>query len=123
METSQIVSRDDLKEKGFPAPVDITLEIKNSLSDEQNNIMLELIKLADRSEKLAKLRPPPPGGAFIKDGALIPCEDEDDLKVITLGPRRELEKDIKRSLNEALDAGLGFLGFIQRQCKNHGVKP
>ena len=122
MVAAQIISRDELKEKGFPAPADITLEIKNSLSDEQNNIMLELITLADRSEKLARLRPPL-SGAFVKDGALIPCEDEDDLKVITLDARRELENDIKKSLNKALDAGLGFLGFIQRQCDNHGVKP
>jgi len=73
-------------------------------------------------------------GAYSEDGtSLTPCEDWDDFKVINMfaPPEKqhplyrrtmEVRKQIRETLRESLELGLGHLGLIQRQCKNYQVK-
>jgi len=125
----QSVYREKLKKDGFPEPVPISEKLLKSLTKEQYEILYNLKVLAEEEKRLCdeiNTRRPTKSGILMEEGAITICEDEDDWKVATLRFRLELEKvqkKIKQNLEKALDCGLGYLGLIQRQCTNYGVKP
>jgi hypothetical protein len=123
------VYREKLRREGWPESVPISEELLKSLPRGQYEVLYNLKVLAEEEKKLCdeiNARRPTQSGIIMESGALTICEDEDDWKVITLGPRAKLERvrqRIKENLEKALDCGLAHLGLIQRQCANHGVKP
>jgi len=124
------IDRKQIKKNGFPEPVALSEELAKSFSKEEGAILLTLIDLGEKETKLVKkinsMRPTPSGVLVLPGPALTVCEDEDDWKVITMKERlelKEVKEKIVTNLNKALDSGLGYLGFIQRQCANYGVKP
>lgn len=121
--------RAELKEKGFPEAVALSEELLNSLSEEQKQTLIKLTDLAKKEQELAReinARKPTSSGVLrLPNGSVVPCEDEDDWKVITMGLRSELKRvleEIAQNLNKALNCGLAHLGIIQRQCTNYGVE-
>ena len=123
------ITREEIREKGFPEPTPLSEEIMDSLSQEQGQILTTLADLAGQEQNLINeinALAPTPSGILMIEGALTVCEDEDDWKVITMrqrGALREVREKMKVTLNKALDCGMGYLGLIQRQCPNYGVTP
>ena len=123
------IDREKLRKEGFPEPTPLSKELVNSLPEEQRRIIFTLADLAEEEKKLVdeiNTRRPTESGILRERGGITLCEDEDDWIVHTMGFRMKLDgvkARIKQTLNEALDCGLGFLGVIQRQCANYGVKP
>ena len=124
------IDREQIKKEGFPDPVPLSEELRESLSKEEYVILSTLFNLAEEEKRLNDAinskRPTPSGTLVMPGGALTVCEDEDDWRVITMKERLELKgvrAKITAALDKALDSGLGYLGLIQRQCANYGVKP
>ncbi len=124
------VDRKTLKRKGFSSPIALSEELVDSLPKEQQMLLFELASLAEKEKKIVdeinSKRPTADGILVLSGGAATVCEDEDDWRIITMNERQEwnrIKENIADNLNKALDLGLGFLGLIQRQCSNYGVKP
>jgi len=112
----------------------MTEELFKGLKLEQQKNLLKLTELADKDriayEKANDLFR---RGSYVEDGARVICEDMDDLTVTNaFKPKEkqhpvyrelvEVREQIKQTLKESLDLNLGYLGVIQRQCKNYGVE-
>lgn len=111
----------------------ITEELLKSLSPEQQNNLTRLAELADKEkqayEKADRLFE---RGSYSEDGCIVPCEDWDDFTVINAfaPPEKqhpiyreimETKGQIKQTLRESINLGLGYLGLVQRQCENYKV--
>lgn len=113
----------------------LTEDVLNNLKPEQKSNLKRLAELAekekqayDKAERLFEK------GAYSDDGvSLTPCSDWDDFRVINAfaPPEKqhpiyrelmEVKQQIKQTLEESLRLGLGYLGVIQRQCKNYQVE-
>ena len=123
------VNREEIKKNGFPEPIPLSKEILRSLSKAQMDLLSSLGNLAEVENKVAKSinekMPTESGVLGLSVGVIAICEDEDDWLVITAKERQKqkfIRQEIAQKLSEALDLGLGPLGFIQRQCKNYKVE-
>lgn len=127
------IDREHLRKEGFLSPVALTEKLVNSLPKKQQDILFTLADLAEEEKqivgKINSKRPTASGILAVstpEGPGLTVCEDEDDWVIITMKERDEWKKIKERiaiNLDKALDLGLGYLGLIQRQCKNYGVKP
>ena len=112
----------------------ITEELFNGLKPEQQKNLLKLLDLADK-EKIAcdKVNELFRRGSYLEDGAVVVCENMDDLTVINAFKPKEkqhpfyrqlidVKSQIKQTLEESLKLDLGYLRLVQKQCKNYGVE-
>jgi hypothetical protein len=131
MDPIKRLPRKDIKQSGWPQPPIPLIEevLKEALTADERQLFFDLTDLAEKEEALCQKingLEPVPGGVLFRGGALVVCEDEDDFAVISAGPRNELkgvQKEMAALLGKLLDAGLGTLGIVQRQCENYKVIP
>jgi len=106
--------------------MELTEAILNNLSTEERKVFRQLHELITKEHSLCEeinARKPRESGYFMEGGALVPCADEDDWKVVTFKFREDLSnvrKKIARTLERAVELDLDRFGVIQRQVKNYG---
>jgi len=113
----------------------LTDEVIKGLTPEQKNNLKRLAELAEKEEQVdEKIQRLFEEGAYSEDGvSLTPCSDWDDFRVINAFQPPEKQhplyreitgarEQIKETLRESLRLDLGYLGLIQRQCKNYQVE-
>lgn len=112
----------------------LTENVLENLTEEQLNNLKRLGELADRETQACKetndlFR----NGRYMEGGAIVICEDMDDLNVTNMfkSPENqhpvyreliEVKGEIRNTLEKSLNLGLGYLGLIQRQCANYHVE-
>lgn len=104
-------------------------EFLKSATPEQKQLLFDLGDLAkkehDFAEKINRICSCPGKGQGIYDDgmAVTLCESDDDVAIISAGPRRDLKEvrsKIVNLLKKAIkDIGMGDVGIIQRQYKNY----
>lgn len=111
------VSRKVLKKKGFPQPVSLSKELMENMTLEQKKVLFELYDLREELKGVKE--------GVISQGAVTLCEDDDDLRVITMGDEKGLniQAKIRGKLQETLDRGLGSLKIIQDMCATYNIEP
>ena len=99
-------------------------------TNEQRELLFDMTRWAGYEKKYAdevkKIYDSIKSEVYSSDGAVTLCEDEDDARVISMGPRQKLKKvrDImKEHMEKAVELGMGHLGVIQRNYENYVGKP
>jgi hypothetical protein len=115
-------------------PVQLTGDVISELNDEQLTILQELGELAAKKLKVSTLveqftqqvaQSQSTMGFKTKDEPGELHEDPEVISLVTIKERYKIsniDQQIKRTLQRAVDVGLGNLAIIRRQCKIYGVK-
>ncbi len=96
-------------------------------TEEQKDVLRNIKRLGDQEHKLAteinNIYNSIDKGVYSPDGCSIAvCEDEDDARVISMGPRYKLSKvrdEIKDYMVKAVELDMDELGFIQRNYEHY----
>ncbi len=121
------IERAIIKSEGFPEPFDLTPEVVGAIPKAGLTLLAEIPPLQEEESRLIdtiNAKAPTESGYRMTQGVVSVCEDADDWAVATVGERRDLEdiqERISDLLSQALDAGLGRLGIVQRQCEVYKV--
>lgn len=102
-------------------------EFLKTASVEQRSLLFKLADLAEKEKELSKkinsICSSVNTGIYSDGEGITVCENEDDMAIISLGPRLELKEvrdEIADLLKKAVtDLGMGDVGIIQRQYKNY----
>jgi hypothetical protein len=116
----------------------LTDDVIKRLTQEQKQNLAKLYELGMKEkqvdEKIRKIFEKGFQCEPYRDGlAISVCEDWDDFNVINAfkppegqhplyRDMKEVREQIRETLRESLKLGLGYLGIIQRQCKNYQVE-
>lgn len=115
--------------------IQLSDEIIAGLTDEQMTILQDLGELAAKKLKVSRaieqftaqvIASQKQMGFQPKASPLALHEDPEVLSLITIKERYKLgnvSEQIRRTLHRALEAGLGHLAVIQRQCQIYKVDP
>ena len=100
-------------------------------TDEQMELLHSISEAAEQEQVFANRVTAVYGsierGVHSPDGFSIGlCEDEDDARVISAGPRHELQRvreQMKSYMEQAVGLGMGNLGIIERNYEGYVGKP
>ena len=105
-------------------------EFMKTASAEQKDLLFKLSETAEEENKHAKevnrISKSMSSGVYSDGFAVTLCEDEDDARVISAGPRQELRRareKMKQYLKKAVELGMSQLGIIQRNYESYVGEP